>query len=186
MFVFSGNCYGKRAFGRLEISVRLLRQNRFGAGRTLVGYCHWERVLTGHAISGEATMFELVLFAALSHTLAAPPGIPDFGEEAAPVVARPSDIDATAPPAFVDVAGISWRASVEAASAGEFERGAAFSPFARLRDKDTFELATGESPPLGGSYDALLAKRWHWFELYGVSRLHVVPKESRHPWWFSY
>jgi hypothetical protein len=131
-------------------------------------------------------MFELVLFAALSHTIAAPSGIPDFGEEAAPVVARASGNDAIAPPAFVDAAGISWRASVEAASAGEFERGTAFSPFARLRDTDTFEMATSDSPPLGGSYDALLAKRWHWFELYGVSRLHVVPKESRHPWWFSY
>lgn len=131
-------------------------------------------------------MFELVLFAALSHTVAAPPGFPDFSKEVATVVSHRSGNDAIAPTAFVDAAGISWRASVEAASAGELERGSEFSPFARVRDTDTFELATSDSPPLGGSYDALLAKRWHWFELYGVSRLHVVPKESRHPWWFSY
>jgi hypothetical protein len=131
-------------------------------------------------------MFELVLFAALSHSIATTPVIPGFDPAAAATDLPASSYAEMAPPAFVEAEGISWRASVEAASAGGLDGDSAFPSAVDADDTRVLELALGDSSTLGGSYDALLAKRWHWFELYGVSRLHVVPKESRHPWWFSY
>lgn len=131
-------------------------------------------------------MFELVLFAALSHTIATTPAIPAFEPVATATNVPLSDYPEIAPPAFVEVSGISWRASVEAASVGTRDRNTRFPPGAGVEGARAIELVVNNVATAGGSYDALLAKRWHWFELYGVSRLHVVPKESRHPWWFSY
>lgn len=130
-------------------------------------------------------MFELVLFAALSHSIATVPGIAEVDPAATTDLPAGRQVE-IAPPAFVAAAGISWRASVEAASAGGLDSVTAPTPGVRAGGARALELALSDSATSGGSYDALLAKRWHWFELYGVSRLHVVPKEARHPWWFSY
>ena len=131
-------------------------------------------------------MFELVLIAALSRTIVTPAPVPDFSTETVTMAARAIGDDAIAPPAFVDPTMITWRASVAAASAADREPGAGNHYAIRANRRHTPDAASHDSPPVDGSYDAMLAKRWHWFELYGVSRLHVVPRESRHPWWFSY
>ncbi len=131
-------------------------------------------------------MFELVFIAALSHTITALPALPATGAVPATAATQTLRDNAIERAAFVDPATIKWRASVEAASVGDFDA-TADSPFpGRLSGADSSGFSTSDTPAMDGSYDAMLAKRWHWFELYGVSRLHVVPKESRHPWWFSY
>ena len=132
-------------------------------------------------------MFELILFAALIPATALPSQAPTLGAVPASTgIVWSTGDDATSPPALVDLMTISWRDSVEAASAGDLDTDTAGLHLATASDERMPDFASEDSAVIDGSYAAMLAKRWHWFELYGVSRLHIVPKESRHPWWFSY
>lgn len=132
-------------------------------------------------------MFELLLITALGQMIALP-AAPE--PPTAPVAAISGDpgLDAqiATPPALANPTNNTWRASVEAASVAN-DSAHSRSVIERPTPFAATTLAEPVNPTIAdGSYDAMLAKRWHWFELYGVSRLHRIPKESRMPWWFSY
>lgn len=128
-------------------------------------------------------MLELIVIAALSHSAPIP---------SAPITQRlPTSFERTATHErdaelshTIEATSIAWRNSVEQTSAKLVRD----QPFERsvIAKNDERNLTATNTANVDTSYDAILAKRWHWFELYGVTRLHKVPKEARMPWWFSY
>ncbi|MFT4582122.1 MAG: hypothetical protein ACI915_002786 [Gammaproteobacteria bacterium] len=140
-------------------------------------------------------MFELIIMAALNQSphMAA---VPNLGSAKSANAIEGSELFRerdTTPLDYVEMAAIKrrasdWDSSIEAASVhneqGDTKGG-------RLRHESVITAELGKQQLAGGNapnvaHDAMLAKRWHWFQVHGVSQLHAVLNESREPWWLAY